>query len=365
MTKRIFVLGILLGIVAIFGYVSVGRAATPFVSNMRIDTGTHEHLRLCWDLPDTVTTNTLTVTIKYYTTDPNSITTASPTAFGGLNGSLCYNIIHLSGDTAYTFFVEYTSTGSQETLMGYSDYDAIAGKIISSTFTAWTPKEGLKATSVDKKYVRAGERFRVYFENLGAPTDLGNAYLGPRHEYAGIYDVGTHTGNYYTPQIISIGSNYVELEAPSYDVAKNVQWGGPVYFSHLWLDEGNYKAEPVILINSDAEVTRSVESGYTGSLYRYLMNSTTFRYNSIRTSASNGLEGARMIWMSNYLKSIGKGVDGLWSVVLSNSVVYGGYTEDEIKHEIQYGPGCVHATISELTWKLTADYQRCMANSLK
>jgi len=358
MIKRMFVIGILLGIVAVLGYVSAGQAATPFVSNMRIDTGTHEHLRLCWDLPDTVATNTLTVAIKYYTTDPNSITTASPTAFGGLNGSLCYNIIHLSGDTAYTFFVEYVSSGSQVDLTGYSDYSASAGKVISSTFTAWTPKEGLKVTSVDQKYVRAGDRFRVYFENLGTPTDVGTAYLGS----SGSYDVGTHTGNYYTPQIISIGSNYIELEAPSYDAAKNVQWGSPVYFTHLWLDEGNYKAENVNLINSDTEVTRSIDSGYTGSQYRYLMNTTTYRYNNSRNL---GNEYTRMLWVSSYLKSVNKGVDALWSIVLSNSLVYGGYTEDEVKHEIQYGPGCVHATISELTWKLTADYQRCMANSLK
>jgi hypothetical protein len=71
-----------------------------------------------------------------------------------------------------------------------------------------------------------------------------------------------------------------------------------------------------------------------------------------------------MEWVSDYLTSIGKGIDATWSLVLAYGRVYGDYSEEEIKKEIKFGPGCIHAVIPQSAWSKTDSYGQCMSHTL-
>jgi hypothetical protein len=45
-----------------------------------------------------------------------------------------------------------------------------------------------------------------------------------------------------------------------------------------------------------------------------------------------------------------------WSTLV-NAYIYGGYTIDEIKNTLVYGPGLVHPTIPAVSWRKVTNYK--------
>lgn len=158
--------------------------------------------------------------------------------------------------------------------------------------------------------------------------------------------------------------NYIELWVPTYDQNKLVQYG-QLFINRLIPTPANNRADlKVKVLSGFSDVDKPTASGYKDDAYRYLLNASLFRYNQKRTSATHGQESTRMQWVSDYLKSIGRGIDATWSMILAYALVYGGYSEEAIKKEIKHGPGCVHAFIESSIWSGSTDAKKCLAKAL-
>lgn len=341
-------------------------SAQIYVNSITVNqTDDNAHMRLCWQ---TVTLPKVTPQIRYLVTGnvatentitPNNLVSGGPTATGTLN---CGSITSLTGaaelteNTSYTFYIEYVDTS----LSGYSDYDTSRQRIVSEAFEAKTAKKGLRFTTINNSYAFPGEKVRLYGENIGAsPNDFSSlkAYLGPL-----LYTTSSLAGNIYEFPVTGWGVNYIEFSVPAYDASKLYQ-RGTLYLPFLVQTESSARIgelEMVRVLSGYGDVDRSVASGYTNALYRYLINATLYRYNNERSSATHGQEGTKMQWIRSYLNSQGRGIDALWSTVLAYALVYGGYTENEVKQEIRYGPGCVHVSFTAAVWRTTTDYKLCM-----
>jgi len=338
-------------------------AADQFVSNFQVLQRYPNQIRLSWNTADRPVVDMI---VKYQVTgDPSTLETHDGT-FGdpGVgDNSNYYTVNGLKGDTSYTFWVEYedSNTINGDPLSGFADFDQDEQRIISETYTAYTAKESLKFNLVDKSYVYPGEKIKLYGNYIGEEKVI-TAHLGPAAYLSSTFD----TSNTYEFEVTNWTDNYIEFEVPEYDADMSYQQG-KLYFNNLIPKEGNYSNSGELFIkvlSGDNDVDRAIASGYTEEMYRYLLNSSRYRYNNIRTSHSHGQEEINMRWVSEYLADVDKGIDATWSLVLAYGITYGGYSQDEIRHEINFGPGCIHTTIPQSDWSQTYDYVRCMANEL-
>jgi len=268
-------------------------------------------------------------------------------------------VSNLQPGTAYSLFFEIEE-GSND-FSEYADYVPASESVLAS-YSFQTQSTGT-ITTYNRTYVSAGDTVRIYGTQLGSgPADLDNAVvqLGPEE-----YEAETLSGNYYQFPVTNWTSSYIEVTVPDYDADVALQ-RGKLYFDDLLVSEDNYNEDSFLkVINDESQVDRAIASGYQGSEYRHLLNSSRFRYNSVRTGGTLAQEQAKMGWVKQYLIGIGKGIDATWSLVLAYGLVYGGYSEDEIQHEIHFGPGCLQASIAQDAWSQTRDYTECMANTIE
>lgn len=339
------------------------QAAENFVSDFQVVQRNAEQIRLSWNTADRPAVDAV---VRYQITgDPSTLTThdgrfSNPGVGDNIN---FYTVNGLQGDTSYTFWVEYenSKTGDGSPLSDYADFDNDGQKIISETYTAYTAKENLKFNTVDKSYVFPGEKVRLYGDNIGDEREV-NAYFGSAAYLSSTFD----TSNLYQFEVTDWTNNYIEFEVPEYDAEKEYQQG-KLYLDNLVPKEGNYNNSRELFIrvlSSNDDVDRAIASGYIGDMYRYLLNSSRYRYNNARSSQTHIQESLNMIWVSDYLKELNRGIDATWSLVLAYAMTYGGYNQNEIQHEINFGPGCIHSAIPQSVWSKTADYAKCIAKQL-
>jgi len=334
-------------------------AAEYFITNIQAEEVSATQLKVCWDIAEEVEDPVEGYPKVEY--GPEDVGFEYSTDITNQSGNrYCCVLDSLEPDTEYIVNFHYKGSNLseyQESLL----WPGLSTLIHDQDFTTRTINPNATFTSVDKTYVMPGETIRLNGTHLGSgPSSLTDkvALLGDDD-----YSVFVPESGYEFP-ISTWTSKYIELTVPAYDSSLSVQ-SGKLHFTDLKLDEDNYDSNiAVTVINSEEMVDRAIESGYQGSEYRYLLNSSRYRYNSPRTVASLTQEQTQMQWVSNYLTSIGKGIDATWSLVLAYGLVYGGYSQDEIQHEIQFGPGCLQANIPQSVWSQTGDYAECMANEL-
>ena len=306
----------------------------------------------------------------------DSIGSASPEDFVELdwvtyNQHLLDNVgtVNLPDNDYYAAYLVYEDPN--DILSGYTDPLGLLLEDLEdaqSFVLVMHVKAGLKFTSIDKSYAMPGEKIRLYGIGIG-DMDPGwdpariHGQIGPE-EYSTTEALSGTIANPYRLYLSEWTTKYIELTVPEYDASKTYQ-KGKLYFDGFIVPDGNYDDNIFIeIVENDEAIDRPIESGYLGSEYRYLLNATRYMFNQKRTVATFGQEQEQMQWVSNYLTSIGKGIDATWALILAYGRVYGDYSEEEIQKEINFGPGCIHATIPQAVWSQMPDYDICMANSL-
>lgn len=365
---------VMVTVIVLFGFsVKKADAAAQFVQNMRTYRSGDTYLQLQWDTAECSTDDaTLILQPVANSAAQISVTVATPTVLvGGVPQSGCeqwwvtLGPTQVAENTAYNFWVEFangtTTNGTQ--LSTFVDYVSGSAKIVSAVGHTRSRNDSATVTSTSKTYIEPGDTFRVYGTGFGSgPSDLTTAFahIGPNNPY--IEQV--LSGNYYNLPILAWTDTSIELQAPAYSASKLLQ-SGLIYFDDMVFDDANYEPQFFVgAVQSAGEIKRTVTSRLKGETYRYLVNATRYRYNVKRTTATHIEEGKEMLWLTKYMKKKGKQQDPLKSLIFVNAIVYGGYSRDEIKHEMFFGPGCVQTYIVRSEWSKTSQYTSCMSYAL-
>ncbi|MFH2105541.1 MAG: hypothetical protein ABII72_04905 [Parcubacteria group bacterium] len=242
-------------------------------------------------------------------------------------------------------------------------------EVASKTTTGTTLDSAPQITDVYPKHIVRGDTVKFYGDNL----------------------VGEHT-NGYSVSFDDNDQEYTEHLIPDFDWTNTMITAEVMDYFRVYQGKSSrgrltvhrqyevsprrepntgYIDMPAIETTYDVQIATStdyldhtIQSNYKGRDYQYLYNALALRYRSsiVRDEAQIQQEQAEAQNFRQRIKSrLGRdiGVDSLWFLNLFYARYYGGYTDEDIVKEIQYGPCGIHAVIAKNAWQETSEYKNC------